>query len=309
MHHALVHGGPTPPPAIMPHWQEEMGEPAQPPAHTAAGGGVRAARAAGGGGASGPSGPAGGGKLLSLSMHGNQLSYATTGALRDLCATNRQENAVDGTTAAELEALAPVAPALHLVDHQLSQERAQNTIVQIQLSSIQRALAEVRTETADLLRASGESHTASGYEAAEAASLAEAVDAELSAGEAAYEAERSVLDAELRKVVARRWQLEQLIESKQPASPDTKRAAAKKRAAAAGNVSLLPGQEVPGAMDAELRRLEQDEGAKLQELGEQIRREQKAHATRLWCDEQLEDISRILAAAKAKAAAAKAKKR
>ena len=67
----------------------------------------------------------------------------------------------------------------------------------------------------------------------------------------------------------------------------------------------LPEEITAEAADAEYNQLKEKEEELLEILLLQTHREKEAHATRMWCEEQLNDIARVVANAKAKAPAKK----
>ena len=110
------------------------------------------------------------------------------------------------------------------------------------------------------------------------------VDAERAKELACFEAERDELTAELHALLGRRIQLEGLEPHR------------------AHRTELLPGMLEPQPIDAELRALRETAALRNDELEAQMARQRRAHATRLWCEEQLNDIAKVFANAKAKAA-------
>ena len=166
----------------------------------------------------------------------------------------------------------------------------------------------------------GEAHAAADSAVGEADAQVANLDAELAAEEKLFESERSQLEAEVHALLARRWQLEKLWERRQaetgdpssppkgPPSPTGKAQRGQAVLKTIPPVTLAPGQPEPPPIDAELMALRELEAQKGEGLTEQHMRERRAHATRLWCEVQLADIQRVLAAAAAKKAAAKPKK-
>ena len=265
---------PPPPPMAAPEW---MGSEAA------------------GGGASARNGNAPGG-LAHLTLHGNQLSYSTVSALRDVTQRNRQTATVAGDTTAELEELAPCEPALHRVGHQMTAERGRHAVAQMQLASIERNLADVRKSQAELIRTMGEAHAAASYEEAEHHTQLAVFTEELDRSAARYQEERGRLEGELLDLLSRRRQLEVVIMEASEQNPGATPSPKKK--AIRNPVQLMPGQEEPPPIDAELIALREKESEGREVLEAHLFREKRAHATRLWCEKQLSDIARVLASAK-----------
>ena len=235
-----------------------------------------------------------GGGLHSLTTHGNKLCHGTTSALKELCVANRQALAVPKAMEMGLAELAPCPVELHRLEHMLRAEKAQNTIAQMALSQVERQLAEVRKEQAELMKGAGEAHAASEYEEedtkAQLASMSEAYQFE----QREYEAERDELQAELNKLLLKRYQIERIGKERNPS----------KIPSGWGFVEL-PEEITAEAADAEYNQLKEKEEELLEILLLQTHREKEAHATRMWCEEQLNDIARVVANAKAKAPAKK----
>ena len=132
--------------------------------------------------------------------------------------------------------------------------------------------------------ASAEAHATAQFDVAEARQVTAAVNEALKDEELAYTKEYTALEAEVTKLTARRKQLE-MLDPNRPSQQDD-----------------------PPPVDAALLKHLEVESAKGVLLLEQVRREKKASAYRLWAEEQLNDISRVFAAAKARAGANKKKR-
>ena len=233
-----------------------------------------------------------GGGLHSLTTHGNKLCHGTASALKELCVTNRQALAVPKEMELGLAQLAPCPVELHRLEHMLRAERAQNTIAQMALSQVERQLAEVRKDQSELMKGAGEAHAASEYEEEDTAAQLSATEEAFQIEQRSFEAERDELQSELNRLLLKRYQIEKIGRERNPSKIPT-----------GWTFVDLPEEITPEAADAEYNELQEKE-AELRELLElQTHREKEAHATRLWCEEQLNDIARILA----NAAAAKAK--
>jgi chromosome segregation ATPase len=231
--------------------------------------------------------------LRSISVHGNKLSYATVAALREACQANKRVDGVDASMSKTVEELAPCEPALAAVEHQLNAERAQMAVAAMQLSGVERQLAELREEQSKEGKERAQLHAAAASEV-EAADrhtrgLAEAMEAE----RVAYEEEKAKLEEELRALLARRSQLERLDRS--PPRPGRKA------------VELAHGQELPPALDEKLTELRDAGDLKEEELASQAMREKRAYANVLWAQQQLDDIRRVVGQAKQAATAKKGK--
>lgn len=256
-----------------------------------------AAGAAAGGGGSG------GGeltrcRLYSLTVHGNKVSHTTCGALRELCHANKMSDAVPERTTTTIAQLASCEPALHRIDHLLVAETAANQKAQAALSEVEAQLADVRQRHATVNRTAGDAAANASHAAAAADALTAAAAATLATELSAFEAKKAELTAQLHALLARRHQLEGMASSSASrSSPPSNRAAA--------GFELPAGMVAPAPIDAELFALQSTLSKRQELLDEQLLRHKRAHATRLWCEEQLGDIAKVMAMAKAKAKAKK----
>ena len=243
-----------------------------------------AAHALGGG-----EGGGGRGGLHSITVQGNQMSYATISGLKELCLANRQSEAVSADVTKGLMELAPCAPALELIEHQLTAERAQHGVAMMQLGAVEKSLAEARMELHTLLAEASAQHATATAEEADALQQVAAVAADREREEAQYEEERATLEAEVNQLLSRRSQLERLDRSP--------------RARGRKPIELPPGVPEPPPLDEQLQALLEQEREKADLLNEQILRDKRAYYTMLWAEKQLDDINDVIARAKAKAQA------
>ena len=133
----------------------------------------------------------------------------------------------------------------------------------------------------DAMHAGGEAKMAAELEVGDAAEVLDGYTSEMGSEQAAFDADRAALEEEVRALVARRWQLERLLDEKSPGQQRTR-------------ASLLPGQEEPPPIDLALTALRETEREMGGKLDEQTLREKRAHATRLWCEAQLNDIAKVI---------------
>ena len=179
----------------------------------------------------------------------------------------------------------------------MTAERGRHAVAQMQLASIERNLADLRKSQAELIRTSSEAHAAAGYEEADHRSQLASFTEDLDRSAERYHEEHGRLEGELRELLARRRQLEALIMEGVSEHNPTGTPSPKKKAIR-NPVQLMPGQPEPPPIDAELQALRDAEAEGREVLEAHLLREKRAHATRLWCEEQLSDIARVLASAK-----------
>ena len=223
-----------------------------------------------------------------ISMHGNQLSYATLGGLRDQCAANKEAVAVEPSLTSRVLELSSSIPALHMIEHQLKGERQAAEAAEAELAGLERELRELEeratSESAELATECEEAEAL----ATEADQQYQAIHTKLTDEEAVYEAQREHLDAEITALVGRKGQLLDLGDK----SPKRKSVAPRK--ASEELQSQLP------PLDATLTALRAEQDLRSEQVEEQALREKRAIALRLWAESALSILDQVERAHRAK---------
>ena len=237
------------------------------------------------------------GTLHHITTHGNQLSFTTCAALRDLAVANRQTEAVSPEMEQQLFELSSNVPALHKVEHQLARERATFEQASARHVELEAALAELRARTAEQRELDESAHEEAATQTAEALAEVAQVREALQTEQALFVEKRDALDAQTNALVQRKLQLERLDEgSSTPAR-------SRRRPSAAN-----PNVPEPPALDAQLQEALAKEHVLFAELAENEMREKRAIVNIRWAEDQMA-LMDVHARAKVKALKAPAKKR